>query len=1467
MDRDRVLPKAIQTCKSFGAKAVKSRTFETRELHRTTAKLPASQVSSAVKVNGKQWLDENLNRFQPLHDSADEAPADSLPLPNDTRPEIISSPRPRKNKRKKFEEFLFRVGTHNWNGNANIGIASRETYYNRKNFDIIAVTETRMNPRINGKFRSGKYKWFGCANEDGHGGVGFLVGLHLAPYVTVLKHSFKNQLWIRIAASRGTDADMFLCAAYMPQESALLADADAAWAALAEAWTKYSTKGVVAVLGDLNAKPAVPENEIEARLFGSNYPDGHRSRNGRLLARMVAQVGAVVLNGHSTRRDGQPWTTFSRFNETAQREIRSMLDFILVAPELRIQNCKSEFGVDDVDLDSDHYLTWARLRCPRKRDGRRRKPAHKRFKLHLLKPTHRPHHKAPPSAQSSQASPASSQSPPLSPASAPPTSQQNSKDDPSEQHRDHYEAKLIDAFEGFELAVPDHLTSEEDRVSAADEAVGDFIQRTFTALRSSVGEQTVNPRFSRSWFDQECRSAIDQRRRIYRLYKAAPTTESWQRYKCERLRVRRLIRRKKQEDWEKFLKSLADDFGTNMKGCWSKVNRLLPKSAKSGSHPIRMANGLLASSHSDRLSAAASYREELGRALYRPTFDAGFKAQAEEEVERMLFDSPLQEDDADLDGTISPDEVKAVLARAATGKAAGKDQTRNSMFKYGGATMVDQLTELFNWLRELEVTPSDWGHAVIINLFKDGDPADMGNYRGISLISCLGKLYLGVWAARLSNHLEPRLSEEQCGFRAKRSTVDQIAALNDILVRRRRASKPTYLLFVDFRKAFDTVWRDGLWKRLWEVGVRGKAWRIVKGVYRDVRLSVLVDGDHTRLVPAEQGVRQGCPLSPILFDAFVDELVNMLKRRKCGLAFGHSDAEVRRRIAALMYADDVVLMADSASDLQIMVDVVFEFCNKWRIEVNTKKSQIMIIDEPGKGRSEYLWKYGDTELDIVRHYKYLGVIFSDDLTWTKHSVRVVDKVKASLVRLGILLTRKELPVALKTLVWDAVAGSVLQYATEVWEAPTKKLVLELESLQHQAFTKSMRLQRHTAVKVARAMLGKTSLAIQRMRSKLRYRGRLLAMDANRITKQVVLEPVAYANGPLPLRAITGPTIRSSEALQKSYNHLHNTYRDHGITLPDPDAELERKLRLRSAMANWMREVDAWANQQEISQLQETAGNPRSQSRLLARALQDCDTLQPLQVTKAASSVIRRRMMAGSAAVNSLMAKISPQARSTTCICGASDETIEHVILQCPKYLQTRGKALREEAPAACTCDECCVDTLNHLEDPMERCIFILGGPINGVTPCMKVDSCFNNMIKNIWRMRSVALEKIHGVIGKKRARSRRGSRQQNNAGIERFFAPLKRTRTAGALAAPAQVSSGGTHLPPRAPQHPPQHPTPPFSPPLQSCSSSSCSLQANVPSAERDSSAPTGSQLVIDIQLPRPPLGGEVEAHVSDLLR
>jgi hypothetical protein len=90
---------------------------------------------------------------------------------------------------------------------------------------------------------------------------------------------------------------------------------------------------------------------------------------------------------------------------------------------------------------------------------------------------------------------------------------------------------------------------------------------------------------------------------------------------------------------------------------------------------------------------------------------------------------------------------------------------------------------------------------------------DPGKYRGIALISCLGKLYLdlSLWTRRLSSHAEDRLRDEQGGFRRWRSTVDQCLNLSEAVIRRRRQKKKSYLCFVDFRKA---VWHDGLYKTL-----------------------------------------------------------------------------------------------------------------------------------------------------------------------------------------------------------------------------------------------------------------------------------------------------------------------------------------------------------------------------------------------------------------------------------------------------------------------------------------------------------------------------------------------------------------------------------------------------------------------------------------------------------------------------
>jgi hypothetical protein len=214
-------------------------------------------------------------------------------------------------------------------------------------------------------------------------------------------------------------------------------------------------------------------------------------------------------------------------------------------------------------------------------------------------------------------------------------------------------------------------------------------------------------------------------------------------------------------------------------------------------------------------------------------------------------------------------------------KAGAADGTKNPMFKCGGGVMVDKLHCLFNHLRKRETFPADWGQSEVVNLYKEGDKSDPGNYRGISLISCLGKLYLSLWAKRLADFLEPVLDEEQGGFRCGRSTVDQALTLKEILAQRKRVGVPTFLCFIDFKKAFDTVWHDGLWKRMWDSGIKGKAWRIIRNLYGSVSSSVKVGGKSSRRLRMRQGVRQGCHLSPILFHCFINELSKRLREAGC----------------------------------------------------------------------------------------------------------------------------------------------------------------------------------------------------------------------------------------------------------------------------------------------------------------------------------------------------------------------------------------------------------------------------------------------------------------------------------------------------------------------------------------------------------------------------------------------------------
>ena len=121
------------------------------------------------------------------------------------------------------------------------------------------------------------------------------------------------------------------------------------------------------------------------------------------------------------------------------------------------------------------------------------------------------------------------------------------------------------------------------------------------------------------------------------------------------------------------------------------------------------------------------------------------------------------------------------------------------------------------------------------------------------------------------------LHEGQAGFRVNRSCMDNVYTLNEIVqgMRRFREDKETYAFFLDVQKAYDTVWRDGLWLKLWDMGVKGWMWRVIKKMYEASRSTVLLEGEKSAMFSVEQGVAQGCSLyiSPILFSVFINDLL------------------------------------------------------------------------------------------------------------------------------------------------------------------------------------------------------------------------------------------------------------------------------------------------------------------------------------------------------------------------------------------------------------------------------------------------------------------------------------------------------------------------------------------------------------------------------------------------------------------
>ena len=154
---------------------------------------------------------------------------------------------------------------------------------------------------------------------------------------------------------------------------------------------------------------------------------------------------------------------------------------------------------------------------------------------------------------------------------------------------------------------------------------------------------------------------------------------------------------------------------------------------------------------------------------------------------------------------------------------------------------------------------------------------------------------------------------------------------------RKTSGLDSHICFLDIRKAYDTVFREGLWKRLLAIGVNGKMWRVIRNIYEVVESTVILGEELTEWFSVELGLKQGCTLSPLLFLIFVEGLSQKLRKCSVGLKAGHLS------INHLLFADDLALCAGSRQEMQKLLDLVYDYSWKWRFLFSITKSNVVLV--------------------------------------------------------------------------------------------------------------------------------------------------------------------------------------------------------------------------------------------------------------------------------------------------------------------------------------------------------------------------------------------------------------------------------------------------------------------------------------------------------------------------------------------
>lgn len=387
---------------------------------------------------------------------------------------------------------------------------------------------------------------------------------------------------------------------------------------------------------------------------------------------------------------------------------------------------------------------------------------------------------------------------------------------------------------------------------------------------------------------------------------------------------------------------------------------------------------------------------------------------------------------------ISLEGVTELLLRLDPKKSTGPDDIPSAFLRRYATLLARFLVVILQKSVSSGAIPDDWRIARVTPVYKKGNRLNFCNYRPISLTCHCCKLLEHIIAKYLNNFLQSQniLTEHQHGFRRGLSTTTQLLTTINEFAKALDAGSQVDVIFFDLSKAFDKVPHKKLINKLKSIGVPSDITNWVTSYLLNRKQYVEIEGSRSRFLDVFSGVPQGSVLGPVLFNIYINDLVQAIDTS----------------VSVKLFADDCILfkVINSTADQQVLnrnIGNLETWCSEWNMVINLEKTaHLCITNKINKFHFKYDIKR--SQITQVEEYKYLGVTITSSLNWTTH---IVNTCSSARKKLGFLKHRlANAPSSLKLKAYKTMVRPSLEYASVVWDPHTKSNIQKIEKIQRLA---------------------------------------------------------------------------------------------------------------------------------------------------------------------------------------------------------------------------------------------------------------------------------------------------------------------------------------------------------------------------------------------------------------------------------